>query len=753
MADKDLIKSGEQTLDVAIEDLLSVDAGDHVNSAKFNTMETALRELLTTMKSLSEPVEGKEPVLDEAGLNQLKQKYAAAINSCNAYTKFKFFDRKSGYGKGRLQCVRTIRSLLERDLAALNPVHQEDERTLSSVIAFGRMDEAVLDVADKDLVTVGENSSVRLPLEITTDAGVEKGFFTEESRAEDLETLFSKLQQEFPKKENPELKKFLGLLYDKDGNPDAGHLNIMNSIFKNLHKSMKDSNLTFEDIKYDEEEFIAQMMPLFSSLFGRSRADKEMLPFLDHPEKKEKLFAYLEAMDGLVSNYGMTVTGKFAVGSSVPNRNVAMSRVADALGLGHIIAKAKKISITDKDGHVRNGVFQETAEGSDIRHMKADDPLFKVGDHPELMNDPEVKRQIADLQVLDYLCGNNDRHEGNVIYKVAEDTNGNVRVLGITGIDNDRSFGKITQDDIRGFGYVTPPDMMKVIRQSTYDALCEITKEKAKLLLADLSISEDEISAFMKRQEDIVNAVKKGEIELLSDEKFAQRNLKDLREKAKYKGKKALKENTFEIVGNISGIIRKTSPEPEEKDLQYNKARLVSEAKFRKADNGSMYPDTLAAHADQLQHLLDIFKETKSWGHSNGSAYKWMEESIRNVIQAVREVQENPPQPGAPIPAETAEKMDRLYRQMRLASSKYLIEHPSPSSPMGVTRREGALSIYRMYPVRLDESRVKVRELDFSGVSAQNNNALKEKKPGLRQTIRNAKHKAIENPEIRLGDH
>ena len=72
---------------------------------------------------------------------------------------------------------------------------------------------------------------------------------------------------------------------------------------------------------------------------------------------------------------------------------------------------------------------------------------------------------------------------------------------------------------------------------------------------------------------------------------------------------------------------------------------------------------------------------------------------------------------------------------------------------MGVTRREGALSIYRMYPVRRDESRVKVRELDFSGVSAQNNNALKEKKPGLRQTIRNAKQKAIENPEIRLGDH
>ena len=108
--------------------------------------------------------------------------FTSVIDSQYAYypdgTKFKFFDRKSGYGKGRLQCVMSIRSILERDLAALNPVHEEDERTLSSVIAFGRMDEAVLDVEDKDLVTVGENSSVRLPLEISTDAGTEKGFFT-----------------------------------------------------------------------------------------------------------------------------------------------------------------------------------------------------------------------------------------------------------------------------------------------------------------------------------------------------------------------------------------------------------------------------------------------------------------------------------------------------------------------------------------------------------------------------------------------
>ena len=753
MADsKELIKSGEQTLDVAIEDLLSVDAGNHVNSLKFNNMEAALRDLLSTMKELSAPVGGEVPVLKETDLNKLKKQYAAAIESCNTYTKYKFFDRKSGYGKGRLQCVRTIRSLLERDLAALNPVHEKDERTLSSVISFGRMDEAVLDVEDKDLVTVGDNSSIRLPLEISTDAGTEKGFFTEDTSAEGLDTLIPKMLQDFPAAENAELTPFLTQLYDKDGKPNVAHLNQMNQALYGLRKEMKESGITFDDLVRDKNKFLQVMLPLFNIAFGKN-APNHLSGYVNAPDKREKLCDYLEALDGLLADYGMLYMGKLDIGGNIPNRNVAMSRVADSMGIGHIVAKAKRISLTDKDGHVRHGVFQETAEGSDIRHMKADDPLYEVGKHPELMNDPEVKRQISDLQVLDYLCGNNDRHEGNVIYKIKKDENGDVHVLGIIGIDNDRAFGKLSKSDIEGSGYVTPPDMMKVIRNSTYDALLEMTDSKAKLLLSDLGITDEEISSFMKRKEDIVNAVQKGEIQRVSDEEFEKLNLNDLTEAARYKGKKTKKENTFLIVGNISGIINDTEPEPEGKELKYNKAKSVSEARFRKADTGNMYPEALEAHADQLQELLDNFKATRKRGHSDGSAFQWMEESIKNVINAVREIQKNPPQQGEPLSEDTAAKMDRLYRQMRLSSARYLKEHPSPWYPMGIARRKGALSIYQMYPVKLDESRVKVKEINMSGVTAKNTGELKEKKPKLKQAIRNAKRKALENPELRIGDH
>lgn len=90
---------------------------------------------------------------------------------------------------------------------------------------------------------------------------------------------------------------------------------------------------------------------------------------------------------------------------------------------------------------------------------------------------------------------------------------------------------------------------------------------------------------------------------------------------------------------------------------------------------------------------------------------------------------------------------------MRLAASAYLREHTNPSSPMGISRRTGALSIYRLYPVKLDESRVKVREVSFNGVAAKKPAKPVPKKPGLAQTIRSAKRKAAEAQEMRIKEH
>lgn len=50
-------------------------------------------------------------------------------------------------------------------------------------------------------------------------------------------------------------------------------------------------------------------------------------------------------------------------------------------------------------------------------------------------------KQIADLQALDFLCGNVDRHDGNFSFQISKDRP--PRVLGIKGFDNDTSFGDL----------------------------------------------------------------------------------------------------------------------------------------------------------------------------------------------------------------------------------------------------------------------------------------------------------------------
>ncbi len=179
---------------------------------------------------------------------------------------------------------------------------------------------------------------------------------------------------------------------------------------------------------------------------------------------------------------------------------------------------------------------------------------------------------------------------------------------------------------------------------------------------------------------------------------------------------------------------------------------MVTEEKFLLADTGNMYFDALTAHTDQLKDMLADFKKTRRRCHFDGSAYKWMEDSVRNVINAVNAIMDDPRAKDGPLPAQTAEHIDRLYRQMRLAASAYLREHTNPSFPMGISRRTGALSIYRLYPVKLDESRVKVREVSIDGVAAKEPAKPAPKKPGLVQTIRNAKRKAAEAPEMRMGE-
>jgi len=100
---------------------------------------------------------------------------------------------------------------------------------------------------------------------------------------------------------------------------------------------------------------------------------------------------------------------------------------------------------------------------------------------------------IADLQVLDYICGNIDRHGGNLFYQFDDDG----KLIGVQGIDNDSSFGKIVPqtDFVRRMPL---PATMGAISKKTADKIMNLSMPELAFSLRGL-IDEPSIQAACKR--------------------------------------------------------------------------------------------------------------------------------------------------------------------------------------------------------------------------------------------------------------
>jgi hypothetical protein len=117
-------------------------------------------------------------------------------------------------------------------------------------------------------------------------------------------------------------------------------------------------------------------------------------------------------------------------------------------------------------------------------------------------DDPNLRRDLTKLQLLDALCGQGDRHGGN--YVVQLDENGKYRSL--KAIDNDQSFGKTTDPNQlcrgRGPDGVTGVMLPEVIDTSMASTFLKMSEEDLRRELGGL-LNEQEIDAAVQRLEAI----------------------------------------------------------------------------------------------------------------------------------------------------------------------------------------------------------------------------------------------------------
>jgi hypothetical protein len=115
------------------------------------------------------------------------------------------------------------------------------------------------------------------------------------------------------------------------------------------------------------------------------------------------------------------------------------------------------------------------------------------------VQDPNLQRLLSRLQLLDTLAYQVDRNAGN--FYVQFDRNGNV--TGVTGIDNDMSFG--TKTGIRDRAQELP-GLAKFVDKEMAEKIIGIDPRLVQLILSDL-LSTDELAALNDRLLKLKNAL------------------------------------------------------------------------------------------------------------------------------------------------------------------------------------------------------------------------------------------------------
>lgn len=245
----------------------------------------------------------------------------------------------------------------------------------------------------------------------------------------------------------------------------------------------------------------------------------EMLTVPEFSSYVKSLCALADSYD--ITSYNIRTKGLLNVnlqdGESInlTNRNVATSRMADLLGAGDVIARSETVEMVEPGKATgRVGNLMQKAEGKAAaaiaERYKNKTASSDSGDISQKITG-NLQRQLTNLQVLDYITGQIDRHTNNYFIQEDESTG---MLTGVTGIDNDFSFGDafqlnniIGQNGISIFnddGTFHIPHMDAAMA----DRILAVNKEQLFFLLGDL-LDPSAIENAWKRLAQVQTAIKK----------------------------------------------------------------------------------------------------------------------------------------------------------------------------------------------------------------------------------------------------
>ena len=206
-------------------------------------------------------------------------------------------------------------------------------------------------------------------------------------------------------------------------------------------------------------------------------------------------------------------------GRRIDLRNVAMSDVGDVLGVPNLLARSRTVQL-EADGQIINGVVMEASDGFEANRVRDGEPMARItaAEASEVYNTESGVKSLADIQILDYVCMNRDRHVGNMFFRFDGLEEGKPRFAGVKGIDNDYSFGTLVPDPKEHVDKLSSLNDMQVISEGMAEKIRDpTTKDAIADKMRQNGMPQSEIDAAWKRI-DAVNAhVKAGKLRIVKD--------------------------------------------------------------------------------------------------------------------------------------------------------------------------------------------------------------------------------------------
>ena len=384
----------------------------------------------------------------------------------------------------KVKAYTQLCSILQKDLSQLNAIQPDGVHSLAELV--GEQNQVVT-ISDSKLSTEGGALSSRIPVSVKQNGQEVQGFFTKADRLTDIQQVVAYIEN--VKLQKPKLEKVIDNLFE--GKPThtkcyliniGNHLNLDEVTLGDAKGFLISAHREAEN--WDDD----QMMEALGCL-----------QIIAAPFNKKTMMR--------VSAYA----GDLGIepGARVDSRNSAMSLVANMLGQPELLARSKPLTVVF-NGQTVEGTFMELAKGSDRANISKNDPILNCT--IDSYNNAQLLKSIADLQIVDFLCSNVDRHGGNLTYIVDNSDPESPKVTGVQGIDNDMSFGvRPLGGNKVFFEGTTPVNDILVISRSMAEKVLSMDAQKCFHSLRGQGLEHDACEAVVRRLTKLQEKIRESE--------------------------------------------------------------------------------------------------------------------------------------------------------------------------------------------------------------------------------------------------